>query len=52
VPVDVNSLPNDPVILQRMLVDLTAQLDKTNRLLRQLLKPNTPTAANSEVPIS
>jgi len=37
-PVDLNSLPKDPVILQRMLVDLTAQLDKTNRLLRQLLE--------------
>lgn len=38
VPVDRNSLPNDPAILQQMLVDLTAQLDKTNRLLRQLLE--------------
>lgn len=36
-PVDPNSLPKDPVILQQMLVDLTAQLDKTQRLLRQLL---------------
>jgi transposase len=38
VPVDRNSLPNDPAILQQMLIDLTAQLDKTNRLLRQLLE--------------
>jgi transposase len=37
VPVDRNSLPKDPEILQQMLVDLTAQLDKTHRLLRQLL---------------
>jgi hypothetical protein len=29
VPVDRNSLPKDPVILQQMLVDLTIQLDKT-----------------------
>ncbi len=36
-PVDRNSLPKDPEILQQMLVDLTAQLDKTQRLLRQLL---------------
>ena len=37
-PIDPKSLPQDPVILQKMLVDLTAQLDKTNRLLRQLLE--------------
>jgi hypothetical protein len=37
VPIDLNSLPKDPVILQQMLVDLTAQLDKTQRLLAQLL---------------
>jgi len=37
VPVDRNSLPKDPEILQQMLVDLTAQLDKTQRLLAQLL---------------
>jgi transposase len=37
VPVDPNSLPKDPEILQRMLVDVTAQRDKTQRLLRQLL---------------
>jgi transposase len=37
VPVDRNSLPKDPVILQQMLVDLTTQLDKTQRLLAQLL---------------
>jgi transposase len=38
VPIDPKSLPNDPRILQQMLVDLTAQLDKTNKLLRQLLE--------------
>jgi transposase len=37
VPIDPKSLPEDPEILQQMLVDLTAQLDKTQRLLRQLL---------------
>ena len=37
-PIDPKSLPQDPVILQRMLVDLTAQLDKTQKLLRQLLE--------------
>ena len=36
-PIDPKSLPEDPKILQQMLVDLTAQLDKTQRLLRQLL---------------
>ena len=36
-PVDRNSLPKDPEILQQMLVDLTTQLDKTQRLLAQLL---------------
>ena len=37
VPIDRNSLPKDPEILQQMLVDLTTQLDKTQRLLSQLL---------------
>lgn len=37
-PVDPKSLPNDPQILRQMLVDVTAQLDKTNKLLRQLLE--------------
>lgn len=36
-PIDPKNLPQDPVILQQMLVDLTAQLDKTQRLLRPLL---------------
>lgn len=36
-PVDPDSLPHDPAILKRMLVDLSAQLDKTQRLLRQLV---------------
>ena len=38
VPVDPHSLPQDPEILKRMLVDLTTQLDKTQRLLRQLME--------------
>jgi hypothetical protein len=37
VPVDRNSLPKDPEVLQQVLVDLTTQLDKTQRLLAQLL---------------
>src|SRR5581483_3375292 len=37
VPIDPKSLPQDPKILQQMLIELTAQLDKTQRLLRQLL---------------
>ena len=37
-PIDPESLPQDPAILQQMLVDLTTQLDKTQRLLRQLLE--------------
>ncbi len=36
-PIDPKSLPQDPAILKQMLVDLTGQLDKTQRLLRQLL---------------
>jgi transposase len=38
VPIDRKSLPKDPEILQQMLIDLTTQLDKTQRLLRQLLE--------------
>src|SRR6185312_15786126 len=37
VPIDPKSLPKDPEILQQMLVDVTTQLDKTQRLLLQLL---------------
>jgi transposase len=40
-PVDPKALPQDPETLQRMLVDLTAQLDRTERLLRQLLEAKT-----------
>ena len=43
VPVDPNSLPHDPEILKQMLVDLTTQLDKTQRLLRQLLEARSGT---------
>ena len=42
-PVDRNSLPKDPEILQQMLVDLTTQLDKTQRLLRQLMEAKSGT---------
>jgi transposase len=41
VPVDPKTLPQDPQILQKMLVDVTAQLDRTERLLRQLLAAKT-----------
>jgi hypothetical protein len=47
VPIDRKSLPKDPEILQQMLVDLTQQLDKTQRLLRQLLEAKAGRAANS-----
>jgi transposase len=50
VPVDPKSLPQDPVILQRRLVDLTAQLDKTNKLLRQLLEARHPTKSEQLSP--
>jgi hypothetical protein len=43
VPVDRNSLPKDPDILQQMLVDLTRQLDKTQRLLSQVLSAKSGT---------
>jgi transposase len=43
VPIDRNSLPKDPEILQGMLVDLTTQLDKTQRLLRQLMEAKSGT---------
>ncbi len=36
-PIDPKGLPHDPEILKQMLVDVTTQLDKTQRLLRQLL---------------
>jgi transposase len=41
VPVDPKTLPQDPETLQKMLVDVTAQLDRTERLLRQLLAAKT-----------
>jgi transposase len=43
VPIDPNSLPHDPTILKQMLIDLSAQLDKTQRLLRQLLEARSGT---------
>jgi transposase len=43
VPIDRNSLPKDPEILQQMLVDLTTQLDRTQRLLSQLLSAKSGT---------
>jgi hypothetical protein len=40
-PVDPKTLPEDPATLKRMLVDITSQLDRTERLLRQLLQAKT-----------
>ncbi len=37
VPADRSSLPRDPEVLLDIIVDLTRQLDKTNRLVRQLI---------------
>ena len=36
-PVDPESLPEDSKILRQIIVDLTQQLDKTNRLVQQLI---------------
>jgi transposase len=41
VPVDPRTLPEDAELLKQMLVDVTAQLDRTERLLRQLLQAKT-----------
>src|SRR5262249_12224165 len=40
-PVDPKTLPEDAATLKRMLVDVTAQLDRTEHLLRQLLEAKT-----------
>jgi transposase len=40
-PVDPKTLPEDALVLKQMLVDVTAQLDRTERLLRQLLEAKT-----------
>ena len=40
-PVDPKTLPQDAEALQKIVVDLTAQLDRTERLLRQLLQAKT-----------
>jgi transposase len=41
VPIDPNSLPEDAAVLKQMLVDVTVQLEKTQKLLRQLLAART-----------
>jgi len=41
VPVDPKTLPEDADTLKRIVVDITAQLDRTERLLRQLLQAKT-----------
>ena len=40
-PIDPNSLPQDAAVLKQMLVDVTVQLEKTQKLLRQLLAART-----------
>jgi transposase len=40
-PVDPKTLPHDAPTLRKIVVDLTAQLDRTERLLRQLLQAKT-----------
>ena len=40
-PVDPKTLPQDPETLTKIVVDLTAQLDRTERLLRQLIQAKT-----------
>jgi transposase len=40
-PVDPKTLPQDAETLQKIVVDLTAQLDRTERLLKQLLEAKT-----------
>ncbi len=40
-PVDPKTLPEDAATLKRMLVDVTSQLDRTERLLRQILQAKT-----------
>ena len=42
-PLDPNSLPHDPAILKQMLIDLTQQLDKTQRLLQQIVAAKSST---------
>src|SRR4029077_5909448 len=41
VPVDPKTLPKDTETLRKIVVDLTAQLDRTERLLRQLIQAKT-----------
>jgi hypothetical protein len=48
VPVDPKTLPQDAETLTRMLVDVTAQLDRTERLLRQLLQAKTGRRSESD----
>ena len=40
-PVDPKTLPDDAEKLKKIVVDVTAQLDRTERLLRQLLQAKT-----------
>jgi len=47
VPVDPKTLPQDTETLRKIVVDLAAQLDRTERLLRQLLQAKTGRKASS-----
>ncbi len=48
--IDPKKLPNDPEILQRIVVDLTRQLDKSQRLLQQLLTARSGTRSEQLSP--
>ena len=48
--IDPKKLPNDPEILQQIVVDLTRQLDKSQRLLQQLLTTRSGTRSEQLSP--
>jgi Transposase C of IS166 homeodomain len=50
VAIDPKKLPNDPEILQQIVVDLTRQLDKSQRLLQQLLTTRSGTRSEQLSP--
>src|ERR1017187_8592107 len=50
VAIDPKKLPNDPKILQQIVVDLTRQLDKSQRLLQQLLTTRSGTRSEQLSP--
>jgi len=50
VPIDLSNLPKDSQILQQMVVDLTRQLDKIQRLMQQLLTARSGTRSEQLSP--